>query len=1097
MLKLNHITKVYQTGSFTQKALDSVSLVFPEQEFVSILGPSGSGKTTLLNIIGGLDQYTSGDLVIDDISTKDYKDADWDAYRNHRIGFVFQSYNLIAHQSILNNVRLALTLSGISKREGNRRAKAALTQVGLQEHINKHPAQLSGGQQQRVAIARALVNDPDILLADEPTGALDSDTSVQIMDLLKTIAKTKLVVMVTHNPDLAKKYSTRIIELKDGKIVKDSQISKKSTKTKKPKALDAVVPAVAPTDSAKATPRRRSRKTKMSFLTALGLSTNNLLTKKRRTILVSLAGSIGIIGIALIMAVSNGFQGYIDGIQEETLSSYPLRLTEESLSIANLMGPMMGDNSSIGGVDLEQIRRESGKPIAEMPVITNTVSSIATNDLKSFNQYYLNHQDELKDDILNVAYSYSVDPTIYTVDASGELAKLNPSNLFTSMFGGNNLMSSFSNYSSAYSQIDVDRATLDSQYEVVAGRWPERYDEMVLNLINRDAVADFIAYELGLKKTSDLSEYMTKLMAGESVKVNASSTAYSYEELMGVDLRLIIPSDLYRYNEKYNVYEDMSGDKEFLQDVYDTKSTRLKIVGIITTKEGVNATALNTGINYTPELIDFIVGEAAKSDVVKKQLAEPSLDVFSGNSFDSESQKLASSFEDMVTVDEAKLQSAFNINLDQATVQRTVTEEMFDIANSISADVTPAQTAFSEALDSFLDGVIDSIDSGTFKKSEVPEIVKNYLATYEPGQTITEIATEYSIPRDNLHSIFEGLLTSALEMYTDYYYKIYSALTDNLEHPEDIEIIADLADSTEEDPIAKTHPQIMRVLKVIFLNTPEMRAVQANFAQLLTEIKVKTDVMTKVGSLVSTVSETFARGFNIDPTAITSAFQLNFSEDELMRIVSAMMNNTKKTQKSNLITLGYQPKDTPTYISFYFQSFDGKTNFLKFLDHYNDTVSEAKKINYSDATGILMNSVKVIIDAVSYVLIAFVSISLVVSSIMIGVITYISVYERTKEIGILRAIGASKHNISSIFNAETVIIGLLAGLFGIVFSYLAIIPINALLNSLTGIASLRAVLPVTNAFWLVVLSVVLTLIGGLIPARAASKKDPVEALRTE
>ena len=1076
MLSLKNITKIYHTGDLTQKALDGVSLDFREQEFVSILGPSGSGKTTLLNIIGGLDQYTHGDLVIDGTSTKRFKASDWDAYRNHRIGFVFQSYNLISHQTVLNNVRLALTLSGISKRESIRRATEALTKVGLKAHIHKRPSQLSGGQMQRVAIARALVNDPDILLADEPTGALDSETSVQIMELLKTISKTKLVIMVTHNPDLAQQYSTRIVELKDGQVQSDHHLARAKKLTSAP-AKTAIFSAAQP----KFAKSDKTKKTKMSFFTALGLSLNNLMTKKRRTILVSLAGSIGIIGIALILAVSTGFQGYIDSMQEETLSSYPLTLTEESMSLESMMGPMMGSSAgSLSDANLEQIRQDTGKPIAELPVVTSTVSSIATNDLKNFKRYYEAHASELSDDVLNVAYSYAIDPTVYAIDATGEPAKLNPSNLFETMFGGNSLMSSFSNRTSIYSQINVPQETLDTQYEVLAGRWPEKYDELVLNLTRRDVLSDLLAYELGLKNTAELSEYMTKLMSGEAIKIQAASRAYTYEELLGLDLRLILPSDLYRYNEKYNVYEDMSEDKTFVQDVFNRKSIPLKIVGVVTTKDGVSATALNAGANYTSELIDFINSRARTSAIVQKQLANSDLDVFSGNRFDEDTNKFTSDLADLITVDQAKLQSAFNISIDEAALQNTVVAEMTNIANSISADVNPAQTAFTDALDTFLDGVVDSIEGDMFKKSDIPEIVDNYLATPEPTQTIAAMSAEYLIPEDNLRSVFENILTSALETYNEYYYKICQALTED-----------------ESDPVSWKHPKVMHLLKIIFLNTPEMRAVTANFAQMMTEIKVKADVMTKVGGLVSTVSETFAKAFNVDPNVISSAFSINFSEDEIMRVVSAMMNNTKKTQKSNLAALGYQDPDSPSLISLYFKSFEGKENFIKFLDRYNDTVSEDKKINYADATGILMGSVRIIVDAVSYVLIAFVSISLVVSSIMIGVITYISVYERTKEIGILRAMGASKRNISSIFNAETFIIGLLSGLFGIAISYLLILPINALLIHLTEIVSLRAVLYAVDAGKLVILSILLTIIGGLIPARAASKKDPVEALRTE
>ncbi|MBQ7802747.1 ATP-binding cassette domain-containing protein [Candidatus Saccharibacteria bacterium] len=1054
MLELKNVTKIYNTGDFKQKALDNVSLVFREQEFASVLGPSGSGKTTLLNIIGGLDHYTSGDLVIDGTSTRRFKDANWDAYRNHRIGFVFQSYNLISHQSILNNVRLALTLSGISKREGNRRAKKALESVGLGEHIHKRPSQLSGGQMQRVAIARALVNDPDILLADEPTGALDSETSVQIMELLKNISKEKLVIMVTHNPELAEKYSTRIIELKDGKITKDSNVSKNLRKKK--------------TDLEEK--KRKSKKTKMSFLTALGLSFNNLLTKKGRTVLVAFAGSIGIIGIALILAVLTGFQNYVDSIQEDALDSYPLMITEESFSLDNLITT----EDDIKDSNVTSLREKAKKDLAEFPVMANTLKSVATNDLKSFKKYYEAHAEELKDDVKTVTYGYDVVPYVYSIDATNTLAKLNPNDTFSSMFGaGLSTLTNFTGGStSLYSPFYTDdRETILEKYDVLAGRLPENYDEVIINLASEGVISDLLAYELGLKDTAELSKLVESLISGESVEIDDDPLLLDYEDLLNLDLRVIIPSDLYKYNEKYDVYEDMSEDKEFLKDVYENKSIRLKVVGIISAKSGVSAQTLEQGVGYTSELVDETISRAGASEVVKKQLENKDRDIFSGSRFDEDSS-FDYGFEELVSVDEEALASIFEVKLDENELQRRVAEYMAGIADSISVDISPANDALLSALDSLTSLLSEKISAydlehplEPLEASDADAFVDEFLSEYAPSARLAKLEGEFVLPVEVFREIFAGTFKTVLPGFLQAR-TFNSALT--------LESLLELAKSR-----------------------PEFSASFEEIAKMMTEAKIKKSVIGQVSELTAYLSDSFAKSFNVDASKFASAFRLNFSEDELMRVMKSLLNSSKTTLKSNLSSLGFQDKEDPSYLYFYFRSFDGKENFLDFIENYNDSVEKEKKINYSDMTGILMDSVKTIVNAVSYVLIAFVSISLVVSSIMIGIITYISVYERTKEIGILRAMGASKKNISSIFNAETFIIGLLSGIFGITISYLLLVPINALLNYFTNVANLRAALEPRSALVLVVLSVILTLIGGLIPARAAAKKDPVEALRTE
>ena len=608
MIEIKNISKIYKTEGYEQKALDKVSVNFRKHEFASILGPSGSGKTTFLNIIGGLDEYTSGDIIVNEISTKKFKDRDWDSYRNHRVGFIFQSYNLIGHQTVLKNVELALTLSGISKNERKKRAIEALKEVGLEKHINKKPNQLSGGQMQRVAIARALINDPEIILADEPTGALDSDTSLQIMEILKKISENKLVIMVTHNPDLAKDYSSRIINIKDGKITSDSNPYDGKINTKE-EAKDK---------------QNKTKKTKMSFLTALSLSFNNLMTKKARTILVAFAGSIGIIGIALILAVSTGFQNYVDSIQEDTLTSYPLMITQESADLTSMLLSMRSGNG----------KPNNSNEVKEQQYISSMLSSVSTNDLKSFKEYITKNESKIKNDVSNIQYSYSVDPNIYTIDATNKLVRINPSNLFSKMMGDSSILSSYSKMTSIFSEMVDNRDEIMQDYDVLAGRWPEKYDEMLIVLSEPNSISDLLVYSLGLRDTEELTKMVTSIMSGEAVDIHNDPLTLTYEDLMNVDLRLIMASDTYQYNTKYNVYEDMTQDTAYMQKLYD-KATKLKIVGIVSPKEGVTSMALNPGVLYTSSLIDYLIDYAKDTEVVKKQLSNSDTDIFSGNKFDS------------------------------------------------------------------------------------------------------------------------------------------------------------------------------------------------------------------------------------------------------------------------------------------------------------------------------------------------------------------------------------------------------------------------------------------------------------------------------
>lgn len=1053
MLEIKKITKIYQTEGFKQTALNKVSVNFRKSEFAAILGPSGSGKTTFLNIIGGLDKYTSGDLIINNVSTKNYSDRQWDSYRNHRVGFVFQSYNLINHQTILKNVELALTLSGISKDQRKERAINALKDVGLEKHMNKKPNQLSGGQMQRVAIARALVNNPEIILADEPTGALDSETSVQIMKILKDISKEKLVIMVTHNPDLAKEYASRIINIKDGEITSDSN------------PFDGK-------DNLKEDETNKTSKTKMSFLTALSLSFNNLMTKKGRTILVSVAGSIGIIGIALILAVSTGFQNYVDSIQEETLTSYPLTIMQESSDITSVLLSMRtGEKKDIKEGSVE-----------EAQYITSMLSNISANDLKNFKKYLNDNYKEVKSDLSNVSYNYSINPNIYTIDAVNKLAKLNPSNLFDSMMGQNTLMQSYSSMASIFSKMFDNVSEIESDYEMLKGRWPEKYDEMIIVLSEKSSISDLLVYSLGLRDTEELTTMVTKIMSGEGVKVENEPKTFTYDDLMNLDLRLIMPSDTYKYNSKYDVYEDMSTDEKYMEDLYK-KATKLKIVGIVSPKEGTTTMALNPGVNYTSSLIDYIIEYSKEAEVVKKQLAKPELDVLSGKRFDAKTNNFNFEFKDLVKVDNKKLQSAFNISISQSDLEKQTKKYMEEISNTITTDTTPANEAFSKGLETLANNLMNSITT-EFRLNDIQNIINSLLNTEETNNYLKELETKFVIPSETFKTTYKGLLEGLLTSYITAYNTYMKTINP--------EFVID-----ESNPSAIITEELKTTVIDSYLKSAPIIKTSETMAKVMTETAMKKTILSKIGELTSNISKSFASSFNVDQDKIASAFTLNFSKDELARVVNSMMNKKESTQRTNLILLGYQDKEEPTYISFYFNSFEGKEHFLSFIDTYNKSVDEDKEINYSDTTGILMSSVKTIVNAVSYVLIAFVSISLVVSSIMIGVITYISVYERTKEIGILRAIGASKGNISSIFNAETFIIGFLSGLFGIGISYSLIPIINTILHKYTGNIPLSATLNLDHAGILIVLSIILTLIGGLIPASSASKKDPVEALRSE
>lgn len=1023
MLQIKNICKQYKTGNLIQKALDGVSLNLRDNEFVAILGPSGSGKTTLLNIIGGLDRYDSGDLIINGISTKKYKDRDWDSYRNHTIGFVFQSYNLIPHQTVLSNVELALTISGVSKAERRKRAKRALEQVGLGDQGHKKPNQMSGGQMQRVAIARALVNDPDILLADEPTGALDSETSIQVMNLLKEVAKDRLVVMVTHNPELAYEYATRIVELKDGVIRSDSNPFNVDNKTLK-------VPQ-----------HKNMGKSSMSLKTSLSLSFNNLKTKKARTILTSFAGSIGIIGIALILSLSNGINQYIQSIEEETLSEYPLQIQSTGFDITSMMDTQSSDDST----------KEDGE-VQVFQMLTNIFSRVGSNDLTSLKEYLDSNKGDLSKYTKSVEYTYNVVPQIYSANTES-IRQVNPDRSFAALGLGasstsNSTMSSMMSTNVFY-QMPRNTDLYQEQYDVKAGRWPKKYNECVLVLNNNGKISDFMLYTLGLRDYSELDTMIQQFSQEEKVTVPDNSQSYSYDDIIGINFKLVNPSDCYQYDANYNIYRDKTDDQAYMKQLIDN-GENLEIVGIVQPSDGANVTMLQSGIGYLPSLSDHVINQAQSSEIVQKQLATRDVDVFTGKRFDDpESSSL--DMNSLFTVDSETLQSAFS----------------FD-QSKISMDMDNVD--FSQL----------SIDPSLLPSLDVDSLLGNIkfeLTTDQINQISQKIITQFQ------QYLKDNNLTDPSKM--DEYFRVYlqSDAAKNL-------IQSEMAALIQESGMAEQFAANLQ---------SQMQTMMAQYSEVIAN-SLKQQLTTVMADQMDNFSSQFQDAISIDTSKFASAIKVNMSEEELSELMLSLMSEDSSSYENNLQKLGYASKDEPSGINIYPLDFESKQEVINVLDQYNENVEkvdEDKVITYTDYVGTLMSSVTDIINVISYVLIAFVAISLVVSSIMIGVITYISVLERKKEIGILRAIGASKRNISQVFNAETFIIGLFAGVLGIVITLLLLIPGNMIIHDIAGSQDVSAILPVTGAVVLIILSVVLTLIGGLIPAKKAALEDPVTALRTE
>ena len=1023
MLQIKNICKQYKTGNLIQKALDGVSLNLRDNEFVAILGPSGSGKTTLLNIIGGLDRYDSGDLIINGISTKKYKDRDWDSYRNHTIGFVFQSYNLIPHQTVLSNVELALTISGVSKAERRKRAKRALEQVGLGDQGHKKPNQMSGGQMQRVAIARALVNDPDILLADEPTGALDSETSIQVMNLLKEVAKDRLVVMVTHNPELAYEYATRIVELKDGVIRSDSNPFNVDNKTLK-------VPQ-----------HKNMGKSSMSLKTSLSLSFNNLKTKKARTILTSFAGSIGIIGIALILSLSNGINQYIQSIEEETLSEYPLQIQSTGFDITSMMDTQSSDDST----------KEDGE-VQVFQMLTNIFSRVGSNDLTSLKVYLDSNKGDLSKYTKSVEYTYNVVPQIYSANTES-IRQVNPDRSFAALGLGasstsNSTMSSMMSTNVFY-QMPQNTDLYQEQYDVKAGRWPKKYNECVLVLNNNGKISDFMLYTLGLRDYSELDTMIQQFSQEEKVTVPDNSQSYSYDDIIGINFKLVNPSDCYQYDANYNIYRDKTDDQAYMKQLIDN-GENLEIVGIVQPSDGANVTMLQSGIGYLPSLSDHVINQAQSSEIVQKQLATRDIDVFTGKRFDDpESSSL--DMNSLFTVDSEMLQSAFS----------------FD-QSKISMDMDNVD--FSQL----------SIDPSLLPSLDVDSLLGNIkfeLTTDQINQISQKIMTQFQ------QYLKDNNLTDSSKM--DEYFRAYlqSDAAKNL-------IQSEMTALIQESGMAEQFAANLQ---------SQMQTMMAQYSEVIAN-SLKQQLTTVMADQMDNFSSQFQDAISIDTSKFASAIKVNMSEEELSELMLSLMSEDSSSYENNLQKLGYASKDEPSGINIYPLDFESKQEVINVLDQYNENVEkvdEDKVITYTDYVGTLMSSVTDIINVISYVLIAFVAISLVVSSIMIGVITYISVLERKKEIGILRSIGASKRNISQVFNAETFIIGLFAGVLGIVITLLLLIPGNMIIHDIAGSQDVSAILPVTGAVVLIILSVVLTLIGGLIPAKKAALEDPVTALRTE
>lgn len=1090
MLQLINICKSYTTADFTQTALDNVSVSFRDNEFVAILGPSGSGKTTLLNIVGGLDHYDSGNLIIDGISTEQYKDKDWDAYRNNRIGFVFQSYNLIPHQTVLANVELALTLSGVSRAERHDRAVAALQKVGLGDHINKKPSQLSGGQMQRVAIARALINDPEILLADEPTGALDSKTSVQIMDLLTEIANDRLVIMVTHNPELAEEYATRIVNLADGVVRSDTD-------------------PYLPTEEDMRQSEKPVQRTKMSFLTALSLSFKNLMTKKGRTLMTAFAGSIGIIGIAAILALANGVNNYIKSVEEETLSEYPLQIQSTGFDMTSMMlGAATGAGGNTGGEGDGSGDDQNLVGVTEM--VTNMFSSIGSNDLASLKEYLDSGESDIDQYTNAIEYTYNVAPQIFSSNTE-KLRQVNPDKSFSALGLGSstssNSLMSMSMSTDTFYEMPSDPNLYENQYDVKAGHWPENHNEVVLVLTGSGNISDFMLYTLGLRDASEFDDMVKAFAAEEEVTTPSDIEQPSYDDILGITFKLVQATDYYVYDDEFNVWKDKTDDTTYMRDLVENGED-VKIVGIVQPRDDASATMLSSGINYPATLTDYVIDEAANSQIVKDQLADPSINVFTGKPFGEEDEDEDSfNMDSLFTINGDALQAAFTI--DQSKLTSGMSGLSLDLSGlSLDMGSMPAFDSSGISIDpSSIDmsGLIDfsdiKLDMGDVQPEMDAEKIQAAMKDIMSG-FYTWLPTWIAQGGDA--NDMQAAVTAYMQT-PEVQKKISDAIMGSIDMDKATEALQKQLQEQLSAKMQQAVPAIAQALQgqlqtsIQTAMTSYMQTVMATYMQQMSaalESQVSAAMQQSMGQL----SSNMASAMSIDESAFANAFEMNMDEEELTELMMSMMNVEDASYDNNLKKLGYADLNKPGGIDIYPIDFESKEKVIDILDAYNtrmtDEGQDDKVITYTDFVGTLMASVTDIVNMISYVLVAFVAISLVVSSIMIGVITYISVLERKKEIGILRSIGASKGDISRVFNAETIIVGFTAGIIGIGLTMLACIPANAIVYSLFDVANVAS-LPWQAAIILIAISVFLTFLAGLIPSSAASRKDPVEALRSE
>lgn len=1100
MLQLNHIKKEYKTGDLVQKALDDVSLNLRDNEFVAILGPSGSGKTTLLNVIGGLDRYDSGDLIINGISTKKYTDRDWDSYRNHTIGFVFQSYNLIPHQTVLSNVELALTISGISGAERRSRATKALEQVGLGDQLHKHPSEMSGGQMQRVAIARALVNNPDILLADEPTGALDSDTSIQVMELLKEVAKDRLVVMVTHNPELAEQYATRIVRLRDGVIQSDTA-------------------PFAPDDSAQVPPVHKNLgRSSMSPLTALALSFNNLLTKKTRTLLTAFAGSIGIIGIALILSLSAGVSNYIQEMERSTLSEYPLQISTTGVDLAALLDPgsytsAVANNTNVGATSASSTPEGMVTVRELLSQLTEDNSSV--NDLASLKKYLDSDECTISEDAASIEYSYGIAPLIYRQNKDGTVRQIFPDSSLSALNNTTSaagIVSSMTNQS-VFTEMAEEPSLYEDQYDVKAGRWPESYNEAVLVLNSDGSISDYALYILGIEDDSVMMRFLQEYAKNKNTQAPTGYGTYPYDTFVGLKYKIVTSSDYYVYDEERQIWRNRSDDEAYVEQLVEN-SPDLTIVGVVQPRADASSTILPIGVAYTHALTYYAIDHAAESEVVKQQLADPEVNVLTGERFDADQRETDLDISSLFSVDTDMLKDAFQFDASKLQFDLSgafdLQDGSFDFSSILDPsafqldlsdldlsdiDMSDVELPDMDALDlSQLFADMDLSVSEDALQSLMKKIMNGYKR-YIIGNGILnldKIGFSSYMESDQFKQLLSESMGDLLDT-TGLQEQFTASLQQNLQG-----IMTNYLQSYSEQLSQKLGEALQTKLTAA-IQTQMSTVMQQLMTQLTTQFsqQIQSAIQNNIAQLSSQVED----ALKIDPTVFQSAVQVNMSTDDLVDLVKMNLQSSTTSYSSVLGALGYSDYAKPGSIWIYPKSFEAKNRIVDSLNAYNAAMraqgEEDKVIVFSDTVGTLMSAVTKIVDMVSNVLVAFVAISLAVSSIMIGVITYISVLERRKEIGILRAIGASKHNVSEVFNAETFIIGMCSGVIGVGLCLLLLIPGNMLIHSIAGTTSVTAVLPPKAALVLIVLATLLTILGGLIPARSAAKCNPVTALRSE